>query len=114
MAKEIQSFEVFWPFYLGEHSNPTNRALHAVGTAGGGLTALAALLTSQPLLLPLALVCGYGFAWFGHFRIEENKPASFSYPAWSFLGDLKMCALFFTGRLGAEMARHGLESRAGK
>lgn len=39
------------------------------------------------LMLPL---CGYFFAWVGHFFIEQNKPATFIYPCYSLMGDLRM------------------------
>jgi hypothetical protein len=33
-AARFSSFTEFFPYYLGEHRNPTCRALHFVGTAG--------------------------------------------------------------------------------
>jgi len=44
-------------------------------------------------LLKQALYClfiGYGFAWLGHFKFELNKPATFIYPSYSFMGDFRM------------------------
>ncbi len=36
MSEErIQSFEAFWPYYVGEHRLPMNRMLHCVGTLSG-------------------------------------------------------------------------------
>lgn len=59
----FRDFSSFYPFYLGEHSNPTCRRLHVVGTSLVTALGAAAALTLQPgLLLALPLV-GYGFAW---------------------------------------------------
>ena len=44
-------------------------------------------------------------AWISHFGIEKNKPASFKYPLWSFIADMKLWALMLTGRMGAEVHR---------
>ena len=46
--------------------------------AGADFAALAA--TGQPWWLLGAVVCGYAFAWFGHFLFEHNKPATFRFP----------------------------------
>ena len=35
---EFASFEEFFPFYLGEHSDPLNRTLHYIGTASAIVT----------------------------------------------------------------------------
>jgi hypothetical protein len=101
----ITSFAEFWPFYVGEHSHPTNRLLHFVGTSGALACWLAFLFTLNFWFLPLGLVVGYGCAWVGHFFIERNKPASFNYPLWSFAADWRMWWLMLTGRMNTEITR---------
>ena len=76
----ITTFEEFWPYYIGEHRVPICRGLHYVGTSIATCTAVTAVVTGTWWLFPIALVCGYGPAWVGHFFIENNKPASFKYP----------------------------------
>ena len=100
-----RSFSEFWPYYLGEHRSPLNRGLHYVGTSTA-LVTLATLVVHGRWWAPLVgLLIGYGFAWVGHFFIENNKPASFRYPLWSFLADIKMLRYKLTGRMAAEMTR---------
>ncbi len=102
------SYREFWPVYLREHARPATRALHYLGTSLGLAFAAAALLSGRWMLLPLALLPGYAFAWLGHWRIERNRPATFGHPWWSFLSDFRMLWLWATGRLGPELARCGL------
>lgn len=109
----ITTFGEFWPYYLGEHRHPANRKLHALGTTLALATVGLAAATLTPLLVPVALVCGYGPAWVGHFFFEQNRPATFTYPRWSLLADLKMYGCFVSGRLDAELAAHGIVSKAG-
>ncbi len=107
MASRIESYAEFWPFYLGQHTHHANRALHFVGT-GVGIALLAAglaILDWRPIVA--AVVISYGFAWAGHFLVERNRPATFTYPLWSLLSDLRMFGLFATGRLKAELERQG-------
>ncbi len=101
----FRNFEEFWPFYVGEHRSTLNRGLHYLGTGLGYSLAVAAAVLAKPILVPLALVCGYGPAWVGHFVVEKNRPATFKYPGWSFRGDARMLRYFHTGRMGAEYAR---------
>lgn len=104
ISKELKTFEEFWPHYLGEHLNPTNRALHFMGTTlVYGLLGLALFLS--PRFVLLAPVVGYGFAWVGHFLVEKNRPATFTYPLWSLRGDFRMHARMLTGRLAADLHR---------
>jgi hypothetical protein len=93
------SFADFYPFYLGEHSNRTCRRLHFVGTSLGLACFITALVTARPALVLLGLLCGYAFAWVGHFGFEKNKPASFKQPLYSFMGDWCMWWQMLTGRI---------------
>jgi hypothetical protein len=101
----IQTFDEFWPFYVREHSLRSTRILHFVGTTLGMLVLVGAIAAQQWWLLLAAPIFGYGFAWISHFGIEKNKPASFKYPLWSFLADLKLWGMMLTGRMGAEVER---------
>jgi hypothetical protein len=106
MSQErYDSFTEFWPYYLAEHSKPGTRLLHLVGTSIALATVVVFILIGKWWLFPLALIPGYGAAWIGHFFIEKNKPATFQYPLWSFMGDYKMIWMMLTGRLGDETER---------
>ena len=105
MSDRFQSFEEFWPFYVLEHQNKTNRLLHFVGTSAAIATAGYALVKRKPSLLPLALVVGYGPAWIGHFIVEGNRPATFKYPLWSLLGDFRMWGKTLRGTMNREVER---------
>lgn len=104
ISTELKTFEEFWPHYLGEHRHPVNRALHFTGTSLVYVIAAVAIARS-PWLLLLAPVVGYGFAWVGHFVVERNRPATFTYPLWSLRGDFRMHARMLTGRLAADLGR---------
>jgi hypothetical protein len=89
----FETFEAFYPYYIDEHSQPNTRRLHVIGTG------LAILCLSQVVMwgviggfnyLVWAVILGYGFAWAAHYFVEKNKPATFTYPAWSLMGDFKM------------------------
>ena len=97
---KFSSFAEFWPYYLNEHSNPVTRLLHCIGSVAAIGFVLLMIAIGKWWLFPLALVPGYGMAWIGHFFVEKNRPATFTYPLWSFMGDWKMLALMLTGRLG--------------
>ena len=98
-AKRYASFAEFYPFYLSEHSDRTCRRLHFVGTSLGLACFLAALTTLNAWWLLVGLLVGYAFAWVGHFGFEKNRPATFTYPLWSFMGDWVMWSEILRGRI---------------
>lgn len=98
-VQNFESFDAFYPFYLGEHSNQICRRLHVVGTLATITVFAIAVLTRQWLLLVALPVVGYGFAWVGHYYFEHNRPATFEHPIYSFLADFVMVRDVLTGRI---------------
>ena len=97
MNKQYKSFKQFYPFYLSEHMNPICRGLHFIGTFSViGIIIISFFNIKVLLCAPL---CGYGFAWVGHFFFEKNKPAAFSRPVWAKACDWVMLKDIITGKL---------------
>ena len=95
----FSSFREFYPFYLGEHAHPVSRRLHFAGTCGVLAIAAAAMATRDARWLLAAPVCGYGFAWIGHYVFEKNRPATFRHPVYSLMGDWVMFKDILLGRI---------------
>lgn len=103
-APQFSSFDEFFPYYVSQHSKPATRWVHFAGTHLGGAIGVTAIARRTPALLPLAPVVAYGLAWFSHFVIEKNRPATFGHPVWSFIGDFKMLGTMWRGQ-DAELSR---------
>jgi hypothetical protein len=88
--KRYASFREFYPYYLSEHANVACRRLHFIGSVLVIATVVIALLSNDARWLLLAPMAGYGFAWAGHYFFEKNRPATFTYPLYSFAGDWVM------------------------
>lgn len=101
--KKLSSFAEFYPFYLSEHQNKICRALHYIGSLLVIATIIFVLITQQYIYLWLLPVIGYGFAWVGHFFVEKNRPATFTYPFYSFIADWVMLKDFLTGQLDKKL-----------
>lgn len=97
--QRYQSFQAFYPFYLSQHENRVCRRLHVVGSLLVLALLVSAIATGQWMALWLLPLLGYGFAWVGHFAFEHNKPATFQYPLYSFMGDWVMFWQTLTGKL---------------
>jgi hypothetical protein len=96
---EVTTFEEFYPLYLQEHKNRTNRRLHFMGSTLGLLFFITMISIGKLMFLPLGLMIGYAFAWVGHYFFEKNKPATFQRPLWSFMGDWVMWKDILTGAI---------------
>ncbi|HSU24476.1 MAG TPA: DUF962 domain-containing protein [Pyrinomonadaceae bacterium] len=101
----ITNYTEFWDYYVSEHSKPLTRVLHFVGTSLGLLLLVWFVGSGRWYYFPLFLVVGYAFAWFAHFVVEKNRPATFEYPLWSFISDFKMMWYMITGRMEREVRR---------
>jgi len=94
-----KTFAEFYPFYLSEHANRSSRRLHFIGTSIGLALALHALSTLNFWWLLLGLLQGYAWAWAGHYFYEKNRPATFTHPLYSFMGDWVMWKDILAGRI---------------
>ena len=97
--KRFETYAEFWPFYMQEHSKPATQALHVAGTIMGIVLAIFLIADGHAWYALLCPIVGYGFAWYSHFFIQKNRPATFQYPLWSFISDFKMAYLFLIGKL---------------
>jgi hypothetical protein len=97
--QQFKTFAEFYPYYLGEHANRTCRRLHFLGSTLVLVCLGMLLATGRPQYIVYALLCGYGFAWIGHFVFEKNRPATFKRPLWSLMGDWVMYRDLWTGRI---------------
>jgi len=97
--KRYQNVWEFYPFYLSQHMNGVNRGLHVTGSTFVLLIVFNALWNLAPARLLFAPLVGYGFAWVGQFVFEKNKPATFTYPLYSFTCDWIMWFQVLSGQL---------------
>jgi len=97
--KRIETYAEFWPYYLKEHARSGTRQFHVAGTLISIIIAIFLIADRKPVALLACPLIGYAFAWYSHFFIEKNRPATFKYPLWSFISDFKMAYLFLIGKL---------------
>jgi len=90
IKNKYKTFSDFYPFYLSQHSNMICRRLHFIGSSLVLITLFYTVFTTSWLLLLALPIIGYGFAWTGHFFFEHNRPATFTYPVYSLIGDWVM------------------------
>ena len=98
MEKRYTNFKDFYPYYLSAHSHKTTKLLHFIGTSISLYFLFNFFRTFDFVYIILSLLSGYGFAWVSHFFIEKNKPATFKYPFYSFIGDHLMFIEIIMGK----------------
>lgn len=108
MTDKIKTYEEFWPYYLREHAKSATRSLHFAGTGAAIVLFIAAVIAGNPWLVLVALVAGYGPAWAGHFFVENNRPATFTYPLWSLGSDFRMFWCWMSRSLDDELKKAGV------
>lgn len=96
--RRFQRFADFYPFYLSQHRTPGCRRWHYLGSTLVLVALFLSLLVSRWWLIAMPLA-GYGCAWFGHWQHEHNRPATFSHPVYSLLGDWVMFGQWLSRRL---------------
>jgi len=99
MQEGFASFAEFYPFYLEEHRNAMCRRMHFFGSTLVLLALIEAVVSGDAWWLLAMPLAGYGFAWIGHFFFEKNRPATFSHPLYSLIGDWVMYRDMLTGRV---------------
>jgi len=96
---QFASFHEFYPFYLNEHRDRQCRRMHFVGSTLVLAIIVVAIVTGNAWWLLLAPVAGYGFAWIGHYVFEKNRPATFTHPLYSLMGDWVMYWQILRGKV---------------
>jgi hypothetical protein len=105
----ILSYRAFWPFYLRQHAKAGTRYWHMAGTAVAVPLLIAALGARSTGLFAASLMVGYGPAWFAHFLIERNSPATWRFPLWSLFSDFRMLVCWLDRTLAEELRKAGVE-----
>ena len=101
----ISTYTDFWPFYLSQHRYPSTRAIHFAGAAGFMVLTVVSLATLNGWYVAAAFALFYLPAWVAHFFIEGNRPATWRYPLWSFVSDIRMFLFWLAGGLDREIER---------
>ena len=96
---KFNSFKEFYPFYLSEHSKTSTKILHMIGSIGVIFILFYSFISKNFNLLYYVPLCGYGFAWIGHIFFEKNRPATFKFPLYSFIGDWVMLKDILVGKV---------------
>ncbi|MFZ2555997.1 MAG: DUF962 domain-containing protein [Minisyncoccia bacterium] len=113
MKKKFKTFEEFYDYYLGQHSEWRCRLSHFIGTSlavpliivgaynfiGGLLTLDLEAVIRSGWWFGAAIVTGYGPAILSHPLFQGNTALSFTNPWWAFRSDWKMWWEILAGKI---------------
>src|SRR4051794_14842183 len=77
-------------FYQAQHAHPVCRRLHVAGVLLGAAAAMTAAATGRWSALWVAPAITQLSSWVGHRFFEKNRPATFHYPLYGFVGLMLM------------------------
>lgn len=77
---EYNNLDDYYPIYLTQHADKTNRGLHLAGFILAFLQLLITIFDFTIFNIILIPVIWYGFAFAGHYLFEKNKPTSYAQP----------------------------------
>ncbi len=93
------SFKEYYEYYLTLHQNKWCRRLHVLGNLAT-ISYISFMITSQVwVMLLLAPIVIYPFAWSGHIFFEKNQPGAWTNPLWAKLADWVMMKDIFLGKI---------------
>ena len=93
------TFSEYYVYYLSLHQNLWCRRLHVLGQFVTILYVLAVIYVKFWLLLVVAPLVVYPFAWSGHYFFEKNEPAALSSPLMAKAADWVMLKDWLIGRI---------------
>ncbi|KAI8560657.1 hypothetical protein RHMOL_Rhmol04G0274400 [Rhododendron molle] len=85
----FRNMEEFWAFYVNQLSKPATKHWHFAGILASILCLIYSLCFNWWCVFLVPLV-GYGCAWYSHFFVEGNVPATFGHPFWSLMCDFSL------------------------
>jgi hypothetical protein len=68
-----EQLRAFYPEYLEEHDNRTNKILHFIGATATIALLLAAVISGTYWLIPVAIFIGYLLPGIGHKHFQKNN-----------------------------------------
>jgi len=93
------NFNEYYNKYLSLHQNLWCRRLHVLGQLATICYITYCVITFKFLLLLLAPLVVYPFAWSGHYFFEKNTPAAFRNPLLAKMSDAAMFKQWIIGEI---------------